>query len=76
LKEQLGHPASPTHQEQASDNNQEICWGCVTSIPPFHIQLNKQAGVKRSWPGHTVVTVLLRGDVGGLRRALAILQGW
>jgi hypothetical protein len=26
-----------------SDNNQEACWGCLTSIPPFHIQLNKQA---------------------------------
>jgi hypothetical protein len=50
------------------------CWGCLTFIPPFHIQLNKQAGVKGSWLGHTGVTLLLRGDIGGPRRALAILQ--
>ena len=33
-------------------------------------------GVKDSQPGRTGVTVLPRGDTGGLRRAPAILQGW
>jgi len=32
-------------------------------------------GVKGSQPGCTRVTVLPRGDIGGLRRAPAILQG-
>jgi len=33
------------------------------------------SGVKSSRPDSTGVTVLPRGDIGGLRRALAILQG-
>jgi len=32
-------------------------------------------GVKGSRPGCNAVTVLLRGDIGDLRRALVILQG-
>jgi len=32
-------------------------------------------GVKESRPGHIGFTVLARGDIGGLRRAQAVLQG-
>ena len=41
---------------------------CITVLPLL-------PGVKGSRPGRTGVTVLPRGDAGGLRRALAILQG-
>jgi len=69
--------SSQPHTPRTSIRQQpRNCWGCLTSIPPFHIQLNKQAVVKGSCPGHTGVTLLLRGDIGGPRRALAILQGW
>jgi hypothetical protein len=33
-------------------------------------------GVKWSWPGHTGVIMLPRGDNGGLRRALSYSPGW
>jgi len=41
----------------------------------YYTKYGGKGGVKGSRLGHTGVTVLPRGDTGGLRRALAILQG-
>jgi len=42
----------------------------------FIVQILSICGVKRSQPGRTRVTGLSMGDTGGLKGALAILQGW
>jgi len=42
----------------------------------FIVQIPSICGVKGSQPGYTGVTGFSKGDNGGLKGVLAILQGW
>jgi hypothetical protein len=48
----------------------------VTDGETFGLRTTSHKGIKGSRPGRTGVITLPRGDINGLRTALAILQGW
>jgi len=66
--------ALTTHPYQAPRLKKDYIYTYSLPLGLFWGELHYALGVKGSRPGRTGFTVLLRGDIGDLRRALAILQ--